>query len=256
MHLIEERTKFQKIMLMILAAMAVVFAVITGVQQTREGILLRQDFLLRQEVTDADCWSGRVDGKDVTLLRWYDGGAEDTTRITVRYDGGADEYTVYLGEPMIPLSGTLTHTVTSAVKVPTVRITKNGETTFEGGWQRSSGMFFTSDGEWTAIGQVTTYPYGALPDDVPLSRNFLMELTGEPETVTRGSWAFYFLMVFLSAVLAADVAFPYALFRWRYHWWVKDPEPTEDYMTTQHVGWVIGTAVLLGGYIFAATTLM
>ena len=52
MHLIEERTKFQKIMLLIMAAMIVVFGIITGIQQTRKGILLRQDFLLRQEVTN------------------------------------------------------------------------------------------------------------------------------------------------------------------------------------------------------------
>lgn len=252
----EQRTFFQKVVLIILAAMIVVFGAVTAYCQTIEGIRFRDSFLRRVGVSDADGFSGKVKGEDVTILRWYQGWDDNdpnTTGIMLQVGGRRfDHYSVYLGEPMVPLNGTL------SVEVPTVRITGNGEAIFEGGYQESTGMFFTSDGRLSlATIDGTMYVSGTDPwENYTPSKSFLMELALGPELENRGDWRLYGLAVFLTIVMMVDVAFPYTLFRWRHRWWVKDPEPTDDYMSIQHLCWVICPILLLVFYIFAATTTM
>lgn len=249
----EERTLFQKSVLIILAAMIVVFGVVNGFNQTREGILFRDKFLRREEVTDADCFTGKVEGESVTILRWY-GGEDGARTITLRVgERIRDTYTVYQGEPMISLNDTI-----SGLQVPTVRITKNDGVIFEGGYQESSGVFFTSDGKFSAVTiDGTMYGSGADPwEDYTVPKSFLMDMVLGPTLVTRGNWGLYALTVLLTVMTMVDVAYPDTLFRWRYRWRVKNPEPTDDYRSMQHLGWVFMTAVLLGFHIAAATTLM
>ena len=61
----EERTLYQKIVLVILAAMIVVFGIVTAFNQSRKGILFRDSFLLLEEVTDADCFTCEAEGERV-----------------------------------------------------------------------------------------------------------------------------------------------------------------------------------------------
>ena len=193
----------------------------------------------------------------MTVLRWYPGWDDsdpNTVGITLDVSGRkAEHYSIYQGDPMISLSDTI-----SGLQVPTVRITKNGEVIFEGGYQESSGVFFTSDGEFSAVTiDGTMYGSGAdLWEDYTVPKSFLMDMVLGPELVTRGNWGLYALTVLLTAMTMVDVAYPDTLFRWRYRWKVKDPEPTDDYRSMQILGWVFMTAVLLGFHIAAATTLM
>ena len=53
----EERTLFQKILLAVLAGMILVFGIITAVNQSRPGIVFREDFLRKEAVTDADAFT-------------------------------------------------------------------------------------------------------------------------------------------------------------------------------------------------------
>ena len=249
----EERTLFQKILLAVLAGMILVFGIITAVNQSRPGIVFREDFLRKEAVTDADAFTGKVDGEQVTVLRWY--GDENGTRtVTLRVGERIhDTYTVYLGEPMISLSDTI-----SGLLAPTVRITQNDEVIFEGGWQERTGVFFTPDGEFSAATvEGAMYVSGADPwEDYTVPKSFLMDMVLGPMLVTRGNWGLYVLTVLLTAMTVVDVAYPDTLFRWRYRWRVKNPEPTDDYRSMQILGWVFMTAVLLGLHIAAATTLM
>ena len=252
----ESRTVFQKSVLAILASMIVVFAVVSAFNQSRKGILFEEAILYRQEVTDADCFAGKVMGEEVTLLCWYGDGSgnkEFTLRVGDRIH---DTYTVYLGEPMIPLKG-----MTSGVRpeVPTLRITKNERVIFEGGCRTDFGTFYfyTPDGEWTSIGllDVVVQTGKHFWEDYTMDERLLVQLALEPKLIDRGDWRLYGLMVFFTLILMADVAFPYTIFRWRHRRWVKDPEPTDDYMSMQHLAWLISIPVLLGFYIWASMTL-
>ena len=58
----EQRTVFQKVVLILLAAMIVVFGIVTAFNQSRKGILFRDSFLREVGVSDADGFSGKVKG--------------------------------------------------------------------------------------------------------------------------------------------------------------------------------------------------
>lgn len=254
----EQRTFFQKVVLIILAAMIVVFGAVTAYCQTIEGIRLRDSFLRKREVADADCFTGKVEGEQVTILRWY-GDGSGTREVTLQVGERIhDTYAVYLGEPMIPLKGTVATLASALLEVPTVRIAKNGTVTFEGGYQASSGMFYTSEGEWESrADSANIYVSGGdFWKGYTMPKGTLVKIALDPELEDRGDWRLYGLMVFFTLMLMVDVAFPYTLFRWRHHRWVKDPEPTDDYMSIQHLCWVICPILLLVFYIFAATTTM
>ena len=60
--------------------------------------------------------------------------------------------------------------------------------------------------------------------------------------------------MFLSFLLAVDILFHRELFRWR-HWAARDPEPTEDYLALERVGWGIAAAVAAGFYIAALVSI-
>lgn len=248
----EERTLYQKIVLVILAAMIVVFGIVTAFNQSRKGILLEDAFLRKEETTDADCFTGKANGEQVTVLRWY--GSENNTR-TITFRVGErihDTYTVYLGEPMIPLSITY-----SAVQVPTLRILKNDRVVFEGGYWEETEAFFTPEGEFSGLNlDMTTYVAGAdLWEDYTMPKGTLVQLALEPELVDRGDWRLYGITVLFTLLAMVDVAFPHTLFRWRHRRWVKDPEPTDDYMSVQHLVWMLAIPVLLAGYIWTSFTL-
>ena len=83
----------------------------------------------------------------------------------------------------------------------------------------------------------------------------LVQLALEPELVDRGDWRLYGIMVLFTLLAMADVAFPNTLFRWRHRRWVKDPEPTDDYMSVQHLVWMLAIPVLLASYIWTSFTL-
>lgn len=254
----EERTLYQKIVLVILAAMIVVFGIVTAFNQSRKGILFRDSFLRLEEVTDADCFTGKAEGERVTILRWY--GSENGTRtITLRVGERLnDTYTVYLGEPIIQPQGPVSGSAPPMWDdIQTLRIAKNGEVIYEGGYREESGLFFTTDGEWSGlnIGMTTSVAEADPWKDYTMSKSQLVQLVLEPELVDRGDWRLYGLMVFFTLAAMADVAFPYTLFRWRHRRWVKDPEPTDDYMSVQHLLWVILPVMVLVGYLLASTTL-
>lgn len=249
----EQRTVFQKIVLIILVIMMAAFGVITAENQSRPGVRFEDTLLQKEAITDADCFTGKVNGESVTLIRWY-GGENGVHTVTLRVGERIyDTYTVYLGAPMIPLSGT-----SAAVWVPMVRISKNEEVLFEGGYQESAGVFFTTEGDLSPANvEMETYVSGTDPwENYTLSNRFLVKLVLKPELVERGDWRLYALMVCCTLLVMVSVAFPYTLFRWKYRRWVKDPEPTDNYLSMQRIGWVFCLVLLLIGYIWAATTLV
>ena len=103
---------------------------------------------------------------------------------------------------------------------------------------------------------MTTYVAGADTwEDYSMSKGMLVQLALEPELIDRGDWQLYGIMVLFTLLAMVDVAFPHTLFRWRHRRWVKEPEPTEDYMSVQHLVWMLVIPVLLASYIWTSFTL-
>ena len=84
----------------------------------------------------------------------------------------------------------------------------------------------------------------------------VMALADGVSTTTRGSWAHYAAALVCSAICAVAVAFPYTLFELRYHWSVKNPEPTDFYLRMNEVGGGIAAVVLFIVYLIGVTKIV
>lgn len=245
----EERTRFQKIILWVLAVMIAVFGVLNVVSIFRKGVVFDDHLLRVMERTEASIYFGEVHGESVSVkVRRID---TDTAKVEYSIDGKIDDvYTVEY--PLEPI------TTSNGYQVDGICILKNGNVFFEGGYDPDEKFlcWFDKNGEWDAgvsisfsmTGDVETAPR-------ELTKSNVMYFVNGPEIVHRGSLLLYFLMVALTLLAMLDVAHPRALFYLRHCCDVRDPEPSDFYLATQKVAWVIYPVLLLAGYLYVWTLL-
>lgn len=242
----EERTRLQKIILLILAAMIVVFGVLNVVSLFREGVKFEETLLHCMEGEKTSVYYGKVHG--------------DTVSVTVRPGDAQVEYAVEGRTPDIyTVEYPLDSIRTEHGSVSGIRILKNDRILFEGGYdpQHEPLNWFDKNGEWDPGIYVTFHTSGGgLTAPEELTRGDVMYFLEGPELVHRGSIGLYLLMVLLTLLMMLDVAFPLALFKLQHMLDVRDPEPTDFYLAMQRVGWVIYPFVLLAGYIYTLTLLL
>lgn len=136
--------------------------------------------------------------------------------------------------------------------VPGIRVLKNGNLLFEGSYDKDSEYgWYDRDGAWSPMVdfgiQVGNDPWSGYET----TASSVMRFAQGPELTARGSWALYALMVFLTLLAMLAVAFPMTLFYWQHCCDVRDPEPSDFYLETMKIGWVLYPVLLLIGYIWA-----
>jgi len=247
-----ERTKLQKAILIILLALAVVFAIITGLVRTKKGVTFEDGLLSISQEGDRTVYSGRAEGQKVTVTV-YPEGEGHVVKLAV---GTLIDHTYRVEYP----GGTIK---SDFGEYRRIRITVEGRTfletlLFEGGYNSDINVasFCDENGELDLLGYgrfVTSsgiwYEYELMPSQV-------MRFANGPATTCRGDWLIFVLGLFLSLITAVAVAFPEHLFHWNHFLSVRDPEPTDFYLATQRISWVIMTAVVLGVYIWGATRIV
>lgn len=239
------RTRFQKIILLLLAAMAVLFAVLTAVIRLEQGAYFEEALLRPSSPTqNVTVYTGKAHGTQVAITVTR----ESDTRATVEFliEGVLDDVCV-VDYPLAPIRTERWTTVDG------VRITKNGKLLFQGGYGSGDTYgWYRTDGTWDGTGSITVR--GGTNDpwyDFEVDRSMALRFARGPALESRGSWGMYFLLLFLTLLLALDVAFPMSLFYLQHCCDVLDPEPTDFYLASQKVSWVVFPLCLLGGYCYA-----
>lgn len=239
----EERTRFQKIILILLAVMIVLFGVLTAVSRAHKGVLFEGALLEASASAEGTVYSGKVHGDRATVTVTPDGGSATTVEFVIGdrfHDICSVEY---------PLADIRTEGGGTA---PGVRILKNGAVLFEGGYDGSGEYgWYGKDGTWTLmfnIGFQVGHDTWSGYETTALSA---MRFVQGPELTARGSWLLYALMVFFTLLVMLDVAFPTVLFYMRHCFDVRDPEPSDFYLAAQKVSWVVCPILLLIGYNWA-----
>ena len=244
----EARTRLQKIVLLSLAVMAVVFGILTAVSKLHPGLLLDGAILRPTGTADTVTYAGKLHGEQVSLSVRTE--SDTVTVITCETEsGGSDVYRMeYPLEPIRAADGFF-----PGEMVDGIRITKNGDELFTGGYDRENGGFwYDADGRWDQDAYFPTFTGSdAGTGALELEKQDVMRLADDPELTARGSWALYAVMLLCSLVLALDAAFPLALFYWRHMCDVRDPEPSDFYLMMQRIGWVVYPILILIGYIWA-----
>lgn len=244
----EERTRFQKIVLLILAAMAVLFAVLTAVSRSQKGAYFEETLLRPSSpAQNVTAYTGKAHGTrvDITVTR------DSETRAAVEFliEGVLDDVCV-VDYPLDPIRTERWTTVDG------VRVTKNGTLLFEGGYDPEDPIgwgWYTPEGVRDTRGALTARGYS---DANPwlgfeVSANTALRFALGPELESRGSWALYFLMLFCTFFVALDAAFPMTVFYLQHCCDVRDPEPSDFYLACQKAGWVVFPLLLLAGYCYA-----
>lgn len=245
----EERSKLQKIVLTALAAMAVVFALLTLFLHTQKGVEFEGGFLRLSDGAAGSAMTAytgklREEQVEITVDR---AAGENLTEVVVQIgDRIRDVCTLETGLPPIQAEqlGPVEH----------IRITKNGRLLFEGGYDPDHDYgWYDLDGSWDPFSVSVSRAYS--PDDYwknyETDAGTIRRFAQGPELVSRGSWGLYFAMLLFSALLALDVAYPLMIFYWQHMCDVRDPEPSDFYLGMQRAGWCVYPFLLLIGYIFA-----
>lgn len=239
-----ELTPFQKIMLAVTAGMFVFFSVLMIIFRVNPGVLFEDSLLKTTKYEYQTIYTGKAHNTPVTISVLRDPRKASLT--TVDFTIGAEIHDVF--EVEYPLGQLRTE---SGRSVDGIRVTKNGEVLFEGGYE-PEGIFgwFTFTGEYDPSVSFHMRPYS--PDDhwygyettAAEAVNFALG----PGTAAHGQLDVFGFAVFLSILLVLDIFFHKESFRWK-HRWAKDPEPTEEALSFMRVGWVLFAAVIGIAYI-------
>ena len=235
----EKRSALQKAVLISAAAMAVAFAILTFVFHRLEGVKFEEGFLRVSAQADdpaATVYAGKIQGERVKIT------------VTDCPDEQRTAVEVQVGDR-----------VRDECVVEHIRITRNGQLLFEGGYTAEHDMgWYDLEGNWDPFTMSVSYSSTAGDDyweHYETDRGTILSFARGPQLVSRGSWELYFAMLLLSALLALDAAFPLVIFHWQHMCDVKDPEPSDFYLGMQRAGWCVYPFLILIGYIIALRVL-
>lgn len=239
-----ELTRFQKIMLAVLAGMLVLSGVLMAVFRARPGVLFEESLLKITEEDGRTVYSGRAHGDPVTISVSWPTNFETDVEFALG-DRFHDVCQVFYPTEAIETE--------RGYAVNGVRVTKNGALLFEGGYDPESEFgWYGKDGAWDPAANIQFRGYaGGDPwSGYETTAAEAVRFALGPETAAHGDPALFGMAVFLTALAALEIVFHRALFRWR-HWAARDPEPTEGYLALERAGWVIVTAVIAVVYVIA-----
>ena len=185
----EKRTLLQKILLGLLAAMTVLFAVLTGVNRSQPLVQWGGSLLRPAEEGNAAVYTSAVYGEDIAIRVWPDG-ADTVVEFTV---GSRLRQTGRVTWP----EGTISRE--HGGDVPRIEVFLDGASIFSGGCDRDSGALYLEDGS-REIGPLVHYftSYSSSWDNFALEASDVVRFALGPDTVCRGSWTAYALGVFFS----------------------------------------------------------
>ena len=242
--------KFQKIMLCILAAMVVLFAVLMCISQGRTGVYFHDALLKVHGTTESGSYHGKSHGEIVNIVV----GRESETAVGVSFAiGDIVDDTCLVEYPLAPIQ-------TQHGQKPGLRISRNGEVLFEGAYDPadySDGigyMLYDQNGELTFGLTVVGHTYGggnSYWTHYEPSAATILRFANGPELTARGDWAGFLATCLIALMAAILTAFPGELFYLKHHWYVENPEPTDFYYLSARFGSVLLSGMALVLFIMA-----
>ena len=241
--------RYQKGILIVLAAMIVVFCGVYAYVTSQIGYIYKDALLKPSQQGENTVYSGIIDWQDAVFTVTAD--KEITFRLGDKTYG---PYTVKEDPTAKPTD----HPLSTGFEIK-----KGDEVLFRGGAYRNDSksdnwMLYNEDGTtnnyiWAfTAGGVTTDGNGKEVDKNEPHLGNLLTLYQNPELTTQGDWRFYALCVFLSIVISASVIFAEELFRFKISFRVRNAlfaEPSDWMIFVRQLSWLIFTIATLVLYI-------
>ena len=230
--------RYQKGVLLVLAAMVLVFSVLYPVTLSRRGYAYQGALLLPRQENGGTVYAGSIRGQQAAFAVQGDG------TVTFRYGSRSyGPYTVRQDPSALPPDG-------EAYGMTGVELHRDGELLFRGGMLRGSGTVFlyNTDGSLADLGLsiafdgVLTDAAGNEIDGMAPSAATLLDLATGPALTHKGSWAGWFCGVLLCIATAVSILFADELFRWGLRFQIHNAElaePSEWELASRYIGWTV-----------------
>lgn len=232
--------KYQKGLLLILAAMVIVFSVLYPVTISRVGFEYNDKIFVPEQADGVTVYSGRIGGEQASFTV-----SEDKT---VEFSCGGSyygPYTVREAPDAVP------EDMRSEPDVTGVELFESGELIFRGAVDRFGDRFVlrNEDGSMPGASISVTYSDGTVYDGDgnlvdPLEPDVytVIELMYGPELTHKGEGLVWFGGVLLCVITACSILFADELFRWNLSFSIRNAdraEPTDWEIMTRYISWTV-----------------
>lgn len=245
---------YQRGILLVLAAMIVIFGVVYHLAVSRVGYLYHDKIFVPAEENGSTVYSAMLDGKESSFTVTAD------KTVTFRYgDRVYGPYTAKLDPTAVPKNEELHHSMIG------IEVRSGDEVVFRGGVlqygssENPHWMLYNEDGTGADIGVTVIVSNGTVVDaegnpvdQMKPSLHTVLELMNGPKLTHKGHWAIWILCVFFSAVTAVSVLFADELFRHNLRYRIRDAElaePSDWEIASRYISWTLMVIMLLVVYI-------
>lgn len=246
MEKIKSLNSYQKIILMFMIAMALIFAVIYPKTISKVGYRYNDAILVPTQENGNTVYSGKIQGEQAKFIV-----SNDNTVVFHYGDKSYGQYTLKEDPTAIPKDRELEEQMIG------IEISNGDKLLFRGGVLDFGDDYYlynedgtldifdfsyvTNDGiEWDENGNVI--------DKVAPSASTIYELLNEPQLTHKGDALAWFGAVFISILNALSILFADELFRWNLLFQIRNAEnaePSDWEIASRYIGWTVMTIMVL-----------
>ena len=256
MERIKKLNMYQKGILILLAAMFVIFTAAYFIVSSKVGFRYNDAILQPRYDNGITVYEGRIKRKDAVFTV-----TEDKV-VTFTYgDKIYGPYTAVEDPTAIPKDFEHKKNMTG------VELREGNKVVFRGAVIPDSGinsdlMLIDEEGfpegfDITFSDGYNTYDGdGNIVDEMKPSATAIIELMSEPELTSNGDWQIWFYSVVLSVIIAVSILFVDELFRWNLSFQIRNvdrAEPSEWEIAGRYIGWTAFTIMALVFYSVGLT---
>ena len=258
MERIRNLDRYQKIVLILLSVMLVLFTAIYIIVSSRVGFVYRDAILPPYEENGNTVYAGRVNGKSARFVV-----TQDKT-VTFHYGNKTyGPYTAHEDSTAVPEDSRMAEYMTG------VEIREGADVFFRGGvmpkWEKN-GDFTVYDEEGglanTGVFVASTHGImydseGNVVDQMAPNAYTILRLMSGPALTSKGEWVAWFGAVFVSVMIAVSILYADELFRSSLALMARNvdrAEPSDWEITRRYIGWTASTVMVPILYIMGLTT--
>jgi len=230
---------FQKIILLIVTVMVLVFTVIYAVASSKEGFLYRDKILVPHEENGNIVYSGELQGEEVSFTVSSDN--------IVEYQFGDKVYGPYILKDD-PTAVPEDHDLADSMRG--VELVCGDEIMFRGGILELDNyrMLYNEDGTVDFFVSVQMSngeeldENGNIIDETKPTRGDILDLISGPELISRGEWLAWFMGVIICVITIIHIFFADELFRFKMSFSVYNVdaiEPSEWEIIGRYISWIV-----------------
>ena len=229
---------FQKGIIIVMAVMAIIFALITGFTVARRGVKYRDTILTKTEENGSTIYSGRRNSLNTSITIQPDSG------IVYRY--GEKQYGPYY----VKMDNSLLEPGVSANEETGYEIWNGDKVIFRGSVRDTGAalLFYDENGDFESFSDSyfetngVVIMDGKVIDQNEPTKAELIEISSGPAIVHKGNWGLWFVGVFFCILNALSIIYADEIFRFYLSFRIEHPEnavPSDWELTSRYLGWLI-----------------